>query len=381
MNRIFTLLLSVFMLACVASAQSGRHVKAAPTPDAAAEDSPDQYSESKPLPKRIIPPTLVRETSSDNASKDSTTTVESPTAAGEGDVVKVDTDLVTIPVSVYDRNGVYVPNLRQSDFKIFEDGREQEIAYFGRTDVPFTVILLIDTSPSTEYKIDQIRDAARAFVDKLGPDDTVMVVEFAWNVHVLCEPTKDRQVMYNAIRKADFGDGTALYDAVDYSLRKRMNQIQGRKAIVLFTDGVDTVSRKSSYDKTLALAEESDSLIFPIYYNTFNDMRAQTGGSPWPPVFGQPQMRGPSAGDYALGKKYLDDLAAYTGGRVFRPETGGLNAAFEGIAEELRSQYSIGFVPKDEGKPGQRKALKVRVNMPNVAVRARDSYIVGAKGS
>ena len=208
-----------------------------------------------------------------------------------------------------------------------------------------------------------------------------MVVEFAWNVHVLCEPTKDRQIMYKAIDKADFGDGTALYDAVDYSLRKRMNQIQGRKAIVLFTDGVDTVSRKSSYDKTLALAEESDSLIFPIYYNTFNDMRGQVGGSTWPPIFGQPQMRGPSAGDYALGKKYLEDLAAYTGGRVFRPESGGLNAAFEGIAEELRSQYSVGFIPKDEGKPGQRKALKVRVNMPNVAVRARDSYVVGAKRS
>ena len=380
MNRIFALLLSVFLLACAASAQSGRRVKAAPTPEKPAEETPDQYSESKPLPKRILPPTLIRETRSENAPKDASSPTEAPTTATEGDVVKVDTDLVTIPVSVYDRNGVYVPNLRQSDFKIFEDGREQEIAYFGRTDVPFTVILLIDTSPSTEYKIDQIRDAARSFVDKLSAEDTVMVVEFAWNVHVLCEPTKDRQIMYNAIKKADFGDGTALYDAVDYSLRKRMNQIQGRKAIVLFTDGVDTVSRKSSYDKTLALAEESDSLIFPIYYNTFNDMRGQAGSS-WPPIFGQPQMRGPAAADYALGKKYLDDLAAYTGGRVFRPETGGLNAAFEGIAEELRSQYSIGFVPKDEGKPGQRKALKVRVNMPNVAVRARDGYVVGAKGS
>jgi VWFA-related protein len=380
MIRIIALLLSIFLLTFIVSAQSGRRVKAAPTPEAVTQDSPDQYSESKPLPKRIIPPTLIRETRSDNPAN-STTPVEAPTTPTEGDVVKVDTDLVTIPVSVYDRNGVYVPNLRQSDFKIFEDGREQEIAYFGRTDVPFTVILLIDTSPSTEYKIDQIRDAARAFVDKLSPEDTVMVVEFAWNVHVLCEPTKDRQTMYTAIKKADFGEGTSLYDAVDYSLRKRMNQIQGRKAIVLFTDGVDTTSRKSSYDKTLAVAEESDSLIFPIYYNTFNDMRGQAGGSAWPPIFGQPQVRGPSASDYALGKKYLEDLAAYTGGRVFRPESGGLNAAFEGIAEELRSQYSIGYIPKDEGKPGQRKALNVRVNMPNVAVRARDSYIVGSKGS
>jgi Ca-activated chloride channel family protein len=372
-----TALIVVFMLVSVAFSQSGRRVKTTPTPEVIKEQPPDQYSESKPTPKRIFPPSLIRETQSrDNTAANPDVSVP----ADDGDVIKVDTDLVTIPVSVYDRNGVYIPNLRQSDFKIFEDGIEQEIAYFGKTDVPFTVILLLDTSPSTEYKIDQIRDAARSFVDKLGPQDTVMVVEFAWNVHVLCEPTQDRQVISKAIGKADFGEGTSLYDAVDYALRKRMNQIKGRKAIVLFTDGVDTTSSKSSYDKTLAEAEESDSLIFPIYYNTYFDMRRQQG-SVWPPIFGQPQINAPSASDYALGKKYLEDLAAYTGGRVFRPESGGLNAAFEGIAEELRRQYSIGYIPKDEGKPGQRKSIKVRVNMPNVAVRARDSYIVGAKRS
>ena len=159
-----------------------------------------------------------------------------------------------------------------------------------------------------------------------------------------------------------------------------MNQIQGRKAVVLFTDGVDTTSRRSTYDKTLALAEESDSLIFPIYYNTYFDLHGMSGAT-LPPIFGQQQTNAPSSEDYALGKRYLEDLAAYTGGRVFHPESGGLNAAFEGIAEELRSQYSIGFIPKDEGKSGQRKALKVRVNMPDVAVRARDSYVVGTKGS
>ena len=84
--------------------------------------------------------------------------------------------------------------------------------------------------------------------------------------------------------------------------------------------------------------------------------------------------------DYALGRKYLEDLANATGGRVFRPEAtpGGLTAAFEGIAEELKRQYNIGYVPKDEGRPGQRKLIKVRVNRPNLVIRARDSYVVGA---
>jgi len=380
----FVLMRSLFLFAIViltfsfVSAQSGRHVKIAPTPtpETKSADAPDQYSESKPVPKRVAPPSLVRGSSNSSQKQTQSQTAPAADAPSEGDVVKVDTNLVTIPVSVFDRNGVYISNLQQADFKIFEDGKEQEIAYFGKTDVPFTVLLMIDTSPSTEYKIDQIRDAARAFVDQLGPQDTIAVLEFNWSYHLLCEPTQDRQVLYKAIGKADFGQGTSLYDAVDYSLRKKMSQIQGRKAIVLFTDGVDTTSTKSSYYKTLAIAEESDSLIFPIYYNTYFDVKRQTAGAGWPTIFGGGNMGAPSANDYALGKQYLEDLAAYTGGSVFRPESGGLNAAFEGIADELRRQYSIGYIPKDEGKPGQRKAIKVRVNRPSVAVRARDSYIV-----
>ena len=298
--------------------------------------------------------------------------------------MKVETTLVTIPVSVFDRNGLYIPGLNQSDFKIFEDGKEQEIAYFATSDKPFTVILLLDTSPSTEYKIDEIRAAAVAFVDQLKPQDRVMVIEFDANVHVLTEATNDRQLIYKGIRNADFGSGTSLYEAVEFSLKKQLSKIEGRKAIVLFTDGVDTTSRgRSTYDTTLALAEESEALIFPIYYNTYFDNRDPlgSGGGGWPGTItlGGGQPRGTRAEDYALGRRYLEELADYTGGRVFRPEAtpGGLTAAFEGIAEELRRQYQIGYTPADDGKPGQRKQIKVRVNRPNLVIRSRDSYIVG----
>jgi VWFA-related protein len=300
----------------------------------------------------------------------------SPTTAPDDgdDLLKVETNLVTIPVSVFDRYGLYVPNLKKEDFKIFEDGKEQQIEYFGTSEKPFTVILLIDTSPSTEYEIDEIRDAAKAFVDQLKPQDKVMVIEFDGNVHVLTEATGDRPSIYKAIKRADFGSGTSLYDAVTFSLQKRLNAVSGRKAIVLFTDGVDTQSSKSNYDTTLALAEESDSLIFPIYYNTFAKTRADAD------IWGPPPP-GTTAREYAVGKKYLEELASYTGGRVFRPEAtpGGLTAAFEGIAEELRRQYNIGYIPSEDGKRGQRKLIKVRVNRPNLVLRARDSYIVGGR--
>lgn len=381
--RYLSLLSLILLCVSIGFAQSGRRVKPAPTPVVERDDDPT-YSESTPRPKRPVwlPPSQRAQTG-----MIATKPVNDTTADGEDGEVKVETTLVTIPVSVYDRNGLYIPNLSKDNFKVFEDGKEQEIAYFGTSDKPFTVVLLIDTSPSTEYAIDEIRSAAVAFVDQLKPQDRVMVIEFDGNVHVLTEATSDRQLIYKGIRKADFGGGTALYDAVDFSLRKRLNAIEGRKAIVLFTDGVDTQSGKASYDSTLALAEESESLIFPIYYNTYFDTRRQstTVYDPFPdPIWGSRIPTRSSAGtrpeDYAVGKKYLEELANYTGGRVFRPEAtpGGLTRAFEGIAEELRRQYQIGYVPADEGKTGQRKQIKVRVDRPNLVIRSRDSYVVGA---
>lgn len=381
MKGIISTLLLIFGLSTLVSAQSGRKIEPTPTPSVAPVDDSGTYSESTPQPKRpprIWPTLRGGSTTRSTATKDSTTakpaTTDTP-AIDTDDVVKVDTNLVTIPVSVFDRYGLYVPNLTKNDFKIFEDGKEQQIEYFGTSEKPFTVVLLLDTSPSTDYEIDEIRDGARAFVDQLKPQDKVMVIEFDGNVHVLTEATGDRPTIYKAIKRADFGGGTALYDAVSFSLTQRLQSVSGRKAIVLFTDGVDTQSSKANYDSTLGLAEEADSLIFPIYYDTYEKTRADAMD-----VWGPPPP-GTTAREYAVGRKYLEELASYTGGRVFRPEAtpGGLKAAFEGIAEELRRQYSIGYIPTEDGKPGQRKQIKVRVNRPNLVLRARDSYIVGTR--
>jgi VWFA-related protein len=372
-------------------AQSGRRSAAKPTPaPAVREDDPSQYSESKPRPPRTRPaerfPGIALGTTAEKAEENVPEAAAPATQSAtqrDGDVLRVETNLVTIPVSVFDRNGLYIPGLRQSDFRIFEDDVEQSIAYFGTQDKPFTVALLIDTSPSTEYKIDEIHRAAEAFVEQLNLNDSVVVIEFNSSVKVQAQATSDREKIRKAIYRAKFGDGTSLYNAVDEALRKQLSKIEGRKAVVLFTDGVDTTSRKNSYDSTLNYAEESDSLIFPIYYNTYLENRLGGGGGGWGNIWGGQSSRGTSPEEYALGRKYLEDLADATGGRVFRPEStpGGLTRAFEGIAEELRRQYNIGYVPTDEGRPGQRKIIKVRVNRPNLVIRARDSYVVGATRS
>ncbi len=372
-------LLMILVLCGGAMAQSGRRIKTEPTPAPVVIDE-DLFSESRPPARRIYPRNYKFPTSEVIETKSSEPQIDED---GE-EVISVDATLVTIPVSVFDRNGLYLPNVRKEEVKVFENGREQEIAYFGTSEKPFTVALLIDTSPSTAYRIDEIRAAAKAFVDQLKPQDSVLVMEFDGDPQILSEATTNRLQIYKAIDRADFGNGTALYDAVDVALNKRLNKIEGRKAIVLFTDGVDTTSR-DSYISTVTDAEEADSIIFPIYYDTYLQNVGITNGGinggMIPRTSSRNRGNGTSAEEYAKGKAYLEDLAVSTGGRVFRPEAtpGGLTRAFEGIAEELRRQYNLGYYPDTEGKLGERRQIKVRVYRPKLIIHARDSYIVGSK--
>lgn len=416
-KKFFIFGLLFFGLSAAISAQSGRRIQSSsPVTSATPREEipltsngetglPEVgYSESAPnRPRTLSVRPNLRNDKKDKDKKDkkdkketkkqTPTTNTSATVANpddDGEVLKVETNLVSIPVSVYDRNGLYIPNLRKENFKIFEDGKEQEVAYFGTSDKPFTVVLLIDVSPSTEYKIEQIQDAAVAFVEQLKPQDSVMVIQFDSGVKVLTKPelTNDREKIRKAIYDTGFGGGTSLYDAVDFSLRKRLEKVEGRKAIVLFTDGVDTTSRRADFESTVREAEESDAMIFPIYYNTYLDGRGIGSGGVMQtsPILNFPLpgvgMGGGTYGsseEHARGRAYLEELAGATGGRVFRPNStpGGLNAAFEGIAEELRKQYNIGYYPQEESQAGTRKQIKVRVDRPRLIVRARDSYIVG----
>ncbi len=310
----------------------------------------------------------------------------------EGDVVRVDTSLVTIPVSVRDRNGRYAPDLRREDFRVFEDGVEQQIAYFATVDQPFTVALLLDTSGSTEFSIGDMQRAASAFVEQLKPADRVTVISFDDSIDVLCEPTSDRQELNRAIRRAHGGGSTRLYDAVEYTLKKRLAQIPGRKAVVLLSDGVDTTSHSASYKSSIRLAEESDALIYTVSYGGFRSTLPGVIAQPRIPlpgiggiVIGTP--RGPgaggggaTAGDYARGDAYLNELAQRTGGRMYRGNSVvNVSQAFEWVAEELRRQYSIGYYPNSAGKNGERRQIKVQVTQPNLAVQARDGYVYSQK--
>ncbi|HEX3100579.1 MAG TPA: VWA domain-containing protein, partial [Pyrinomonadaceae bacterium] len=314
--------------------------------------------------------------------------------------IKVETNLVTMPVSVLDRDGRFISGLKKTDFKIFEDGVEQKVDYFQSVEQPFTVVIMIDVSPSTQFRIEEIQNSAMAFVDQLRPADRVMVVSFDSHVHVLTAPTNNHYELKNAIRQAEFGDGTSLYEAVDYVINNSLRQIQGRKAVVLFTDGVDTTSRHASYQSTIQETEEIDSLFYTIRYDTSGDMNGGMGGGGGYPGRGSGRnvtmadilaqimmgggnvnmgrVRGGSAGEYEKGRQYLEALAQTSGGRKFEAQSiYNVDTAFSGIAEELRRQYSLGYYPEKVGNLGDRKQIKIRVMRPEVVVRAKNSYIVG----
>jgi len=336
------------------------------------------------------------------AQKDQTPT--GPEEVDAGDIIRVNTTLVTIPVSVMDRDGRYVPNLQKEEFRIWEDGVEQDVAFFQSVDKPFSVVLMLDTSPSTQFRLEDIQDAAISFVNQLRSDDKVMVVSFNDDIKVLTDFTTDRNKLQRAILHARTDDGTRLYDAVDMVINQKLSRIQGRKAIVLFTDGVDTTSRIAGYDSNLMDAQELDALIYTVQYDTQQDINA--GNFPigrqidiWDQILGgilgggggggrrggggrYPSRRGSGRGDYEIGNRYLRELAEVSGGREYPADSlQNMSSAFANVAEELRRQYSIGYYPKRPPQPGQRRQIKVRARQPNLAVRSRDSYIFNPSGT
>lgn len=319
---------------------------------------------------------------------------------GEGDVVRINTSLVTVPVSVYDRQGRFVPDLKREDFHVFEDGVEQPISYFEPTEKPFTVALLLDMSASTRFHLWQIKEAAIAFAKQLRPQDRVLVVTFSDEVLLLTEATNDGQIIDAVIEtNAQPGGSTRLYDAVNLVINERLNKIQGRKAIVLFTDGVDTSSYLASYESTLREAEELDALIYPIQYDTTDYARVMqnvgnvsvvstTSNWPFPgsstssrviydPTSNGQPLPGTSKADYERADKYLHSMADSTGGRLFQAnDPNQLAQAFSRIAEELRRQYSIGYYPQTQtDQNSERRGINVKVHRPDVAVKARNSYV------
>jgi len=380
--RVTALIIATAVFVICAAAQSNR-------PD----NGSDKKANRRPIniEPSATPPSLVEPSAPTNSAEP---------AGLDGDIIKINTQLVSIPIRVMDKKGRFIGGLKKDAFKVFEDGQEQEIALFSDETEPFTVALVLDMSYSTTFKVAEIQNAAIAFIDQLRPQDRVMVISFDEEVHMLCEATSDRKEIYRAIKSTKIANGTSLYEALDLVMNDRLRTIAGRKAIILFSDGVDTTSRTSNDRANLSDAMELDSLIYTIRYDTFADVQKMKNGSvvpapppinvptsttqgglPFPlPTMGTPGDQGTTPEEYRRAEEYLDELSLRTGGRNYLASTLlNLATAYSKIASELREFYSIGYYPKQDRVSGKRTSIKVKIDQPGLVVKTREGYLVPKK--
>jgi len=220
----------------------------------------------------------------DTSTKQPEPTTQQTEPSGDVETLKIDTNLVTVPVIASSRTGRYIADLTKEEFKIAEDGIQQEVAFFATVDAPFHVVLLIDTSASTREKLGQIQKAAIEFVHQLKDDDQVKVVSFDDAVRDLNDFTNDKTALRRVIEQTRSGEGTKVYDAVQLSLNQ-LRWLTGRKAVVIFTDGVDWHSDSATFDGTIHDLDEVGVIVYPIRFDTradterlLREQNAQTNG-------------------------------------------------------------------------------------------------------
>lgn len=273
------------------------------------------------------------------------------------EIVRVETRLVTVPVTIRRGDGAYIDDLRREDFRVFEDGVEQQVAHFERGGEPISVVLLMDYSHSVRSDLPSAREAAAAFLGYLRPEDRVRAVAFGTDIQVLLGGvTGDRGSLRESILKTPMMGATALYDAVFFTLKRVVEPSQGRKAVVLFTDGADTYSHVGSYEQGLSYAEQLDAPVHVV----------MIGGV----------VPGSGPDNQRQGLIYLQKLARKSGGRVhLGGSRGGMTKLLSKVADELRAQYNVGYYPSAAPRPGKRRQLKVSVTRSGAKVRAKQSYI------
>ncbi len=293
------------------------------------------------------------------------------------DVVRVKTTLVNSPVLVIGRDGKYVPSLRREDFQIFEDGIKQDVAYFAPVNKPFTVALVIDTSRSAKFKLQDIQSAAASFVAQMRPGDQALVITFGSDIRVLSEPTTDREALRRALSAVRPGGGSRVYDAVDLTVQ-RLAAIEGRKALLLLSDGVDTGSTVATFESSIRRVGTSDALFYPVQFHTFGDMQEKTSRQRRP----APEGSGFSKADYLRADSYLHQLAESTGTALYPAhDSSDLDRAVAGIVEELHNEYSLGYYPRSPAVQGQVRRVEIKVNQTQLVVRARTGYVIDQTGA
>lgn len=281
---------------------------------------------------------------------------------GQNEIIRVNTELVSVPVTVYDRQGRQLTDLRKEDFRVFEDGVEQELAIFNASEQPFTVFLLIDRSGSMANHRPQLTQSVNAFARQLRLDDSLIVATIADDIDLLLKKTKVKDLKKSIkLRQRPKDMWSYIYDGMDDAY-EMIKKVPGRKAIILFSDGAGS-GTYASIKGNLRKAEETEAAIYTVQFDTFSQIRPYDLKSHNEMV------------ERANG--YMRDLPKLSGGRFYQLEAiVDLDKTFSLIADELRQQYSLGYYPKIEGKKGERRQIKVKAIRTDVAVKTKTSYLI-----
>jgi Ca-activated chloride channel family protein len=270
-------------------------------------------------------------------------------------------DLVSLNVTVTDGTQKYVVDLNQDDFQVYEDGVKQDITLFNRSNLPIALALLVDTSASMEARLPIAQEAAIGFARKLRPQDLAEIIDFDSRVVVLQNFTNKASDLEAAIRRTSAGGSTSMYNAIYIALKDLKKAIATstddirRQAIVVLSDGEDT-SSLLPFEEVLDLAKRSETAIYAI------GLRSTDGSS--------------SAGKgFREAEFVLRQLSQETGGRSFFPgQIAVLNGIYGQIAEELSSQYTVGYTSKNPKRDGAWRRVVVRLNRPGVSARTKQGY-------
>ena len=288
--------------------------------------------------------------------------VETVPQVGDDQTLSVNVDLVNILFTVADRKGKFVTNLRKDDFRVFEDERPQTITNFSsETDLPLTIALLVDTSGSIRDKLQfEQRAATEFFYSTLQRGkDKAMIISFDSGVDLIQDFTDDPEKLASAVQKIRAGGGTSLYDAIYLAVTQKLSGQQGRRVVILITDGDDNSSR-ISLTETLEAAQKNDVTVYAISTNSTGSLGSK---------------------DQERGDKTLKKFAIETGGKPFFPlKIQDLATSFVDIREELRAQDQIGYRPSNGRLDGTFRKIRIDVADKRFRVRARTGYYMPKSG-
>lgn len=292
--------------------------------------------------------------------------------------VELRTQEVLLAVTVRDVNGRPVTNLTRDDFIVAEDRVRQDMESFSTSRVPVNVVLVLDASGSVFSELASIRKAAASFVDALGPEDQISVIQFADKVELIQDWTTDHESVRHALSwRYKGGEATKFWDAVFLAADEQLARVEGRRAMIILSDGVDTKSRISE-SLTQSALDRAGAVVYVVSkaQALIEQVRKYTGvGGKISGVAGRARS---SIALLTEAEANLRELADRYGGRMYSPlSDDDLANAYRDVADELKQQYIITYVPKRETQDGRWRSIDIFLSRPGLIARTRKGYVAG----